>query len=454
MKKTKIIILVPILIGLVTVIAAVLVWMQRGSGAKIKADQDHPTTVAIGGKNYSSAITAFTVTSSDFDYSQLAQFHSLQSVDVTALETDADEYMRICSQLGEHIQVIWSVPFNGTRLPSNTTELHISSEPGETDSSQLSYFTHLTDVSITGIDSFNQLYPIMKVIRETNPDVRFQCGTSLYGVPIDYETETLILNNIPIKNTDELGKAIEVFPNLKTVEMCGCGLSNDEMGQLRETYPSVNFVWIIHFLDFFVRTDIQVFSTLADDLNRPGSSKTFSPLFRYCTELRALDLGHMKIRDISEIRNLKKLHTLILADNYITDISPLADLKELNYIEIFQNNITDISPLLELPHLQDLNICYNPHLSNITSITGCKTLQRLYCSHCGMSEKDVATIQQGLPENCEFNWTADECVREGWRYTYSDGKMHYNAKNHSIREAFGNWPKIKEYPTWDNIIYQ
>ena len=446
--KTKKIFLIPIVIGVLAITAAVLVWIGNKTGAS------RPATVAIAGEAYPADIVSFTVTDPDFDYSQLAPFHSLQSVDVTAVEVDAEQYRRISSRLGGQIEVLWRIPFNGDRLPSNTTELHITSEPAETDIPLLSYFTNLTDVTVTDIHSLEKLYPIMKAIRETNPDVNFQCSTSLYGVPLDYKTETLILNEIPITNTDTLCQAIEVFPHLKTVEMCDCGLSNDVMGQLRETYPTVNFVWMIHVLNHYVRTDAQVFSTLAESIDRSGDSATFSPLFRYCTELRALDLGHMKITDISEIRNLKKLHTLILADNFITDISPLADLKELNYIEIFQNNITDISPLLELPHLQDLNICYNPHLENITSITQCKTLQRLYCSNCGLSEKDITAIQKGIPDDCEFNWTAGDCVRNGWRWHIINGEMHYNPKNTSIRKAFANWQNVKAFPSWDNIIYK
>ena len=432
-KKSTVILL---FIGYLIVLAAVLVWKIRYSGDE---------TVIIAGKAYPADTASFTVTDPDFDYSRLAPFHSLQSVDVTAVEIDAEQYRRIRSQVGEQIEVIWNVPFNGDRLPSNATELHITSEPAETEVSLLSCFTNLNDVTVTNIHSFEKIYPILKVIRETNPDVRFQCSTSLYGVPLDSSTESLLLNSIPISNTDDLCHAIEFFPRLQTIEMCGCGLSDDVMGQLRETYPAVKFVWTVHFLHYDVRTDAQVFSTLALDYSRPGDSETFSPLFRYCTELRALDLGHMRITDISEIRNLKKLHTLILADNSISDISPLADLKELNYVELFQNDISDISPLLALPHLEDLNFCYNPYLQNPTSITRCKTLKRLYYSHCRISGDDIAAIRQGLPSDCEFNWTAANCVYDGWRD---------NAKNSVIRKAFKNWRNVKEYPSWDNIIYK
>ena len=197
-------------------------------------------------------------------------------------------------------------------------------------------------------------------------------------------------------------------------------------------------------MQYKVHTYIQVFSTLAIDDSRAGNSESFAPLFKYCTELRALDLGHMAITDISEIRNLKKLHTLILADNFITDISPLADLKELNYVELFQNQITDISPLLELPYLEDLNFCYNAPLENPTELVNCKNLKRLYISHCSLDWDEINTLKKGIPDGCEFNYTAANCVYDGLRN---------NSKNATIRKAYKRWRNVKEYPTWDNIIY-
>ena len=155
----------------------------------------------------------------------------------------------------------------------------------------------------------------------------------------------------------------------------------------------------------------------------------------------------MAITDISEIKNLKKLHTLILADNHITDITPLAELKELVYLEIFQNRISDISPVLELPNLEDLNLCYNMRLKNPTVLVNCKKLKRLYISYCRLDNNEIKQLRNGIPSDCEFNYTAPNCVFSGWR-------TNANARNTKIREAFKNWRKVKEYPTWDNIIYK
>ena len=403
------------------------------------------SSITVSGKEYPSDTTEIVLSQFDSDdYSVFNGFKNLQILDVTALELSADDFEGISSQVGNDVNILWSVPFYGDKYLNTTSEISIVSNISSQDANAMKYFKNIEKLTITDAQIDDNLYAIIKAAQDNNPDVLIACTTELYGIKIDNSIDFLDLNNIQLESPDKLCLAIELFPSIKTIEMCNCGLSNEIMQGLREEYPDIKFVWYVRFMQYKVRTDIQVFSTLAIDYSRPGNSESFAPLFKYCTELRALDLGHMAITDISEIRNLKKLHTLILADNFITDISPLADLKELNYVELFQNQITDISPLLELPYLEDLNFCYNAPLENPTELVNCKNLKRLYISHCSLDWDEINTLKKGIPDGCEFNYTAANCVYDGWRN---------NSKNATIRKAFKRWRKVKEYPTWDNIIY-
>ena len=333
-------------------------------------------------------------------------------------------------------------------VKSNATELNLSGDMTEEVIDSVKYFKDMNTLNVSGVVISEDLKTLFAAAKEVNPDVAIRGNITVYGADYDISSDTLLLNDKKVKSLDNVHLAIELFPGIKTIEMCGCGVSNEKMQKLREQYPDVKFVWTVKVLKYTLRTDIQVFSTLASDFSRPGNSKNLYPLFKYCTELRALDLGHMAITDISEMRNLKKLHTLILADNKVTDITPLADLKELEYIEIFFNRLTDVSAFTELPKLEDLNICYNKGVSNPTVLTNCKSLKKLYMSHCGLDEKEIATLKKGIPEGCDFNYTCENSVYNGgWRTTK-------NARNTKVREAFKNWRKVKEYPTWDNIIYK
>jgi hypothetical protein len=403
--------------------------------------------VKIGNTSYPPETESIVLTDYDSeDYSVFSELKNLHTLDVTALDFSESDFNRLRSQLNPDVNIIWSVPFKGVKAASNTAELTVSGNFSQEDAYAIRFFDHLSRLNISKATVDQNLYNALFSVRTNNPSVSVNCSYILYDALFNDTDELIDLNNIQISSPDQLCLALELFSGIKTVEMCNCGISDEIMQGLREEYPDIKFVWMIHFLNYTVRTDIQVFSTLATNLSRPGNSQTLSPLFKYCTELRALDLGHMALTDISEIRNLKKLHTLILADNRISDISPLADLKELVYIELFFNRFADVSPLLELPNLEDLNLCYDRKMTNATLLTGCKKLKRLYISNSGLSADEIQTLKNGLPADCELNYTASNAVHSGWRTTK-------NARNTKIREAFKNWRKVKEYPTWDNIIY-
>lgn len=408
----------------------------------------YDSSVTVSGTRYPSDTEQIVLTNYDADdYSDFNKLKNLASLDVTALNLTADEFDKIRSQLRTDIDIIWSVPMSGGLPSSHAEELSLSGAVSDQDAYAVKYFSHLKRLNVQDTDVDDNLSALLTAVSENNPDIQIFCSAKIYGVAFDSHTELLNLNGIPIHSPDQLCLAIELFPHIKTIEMCDCGLSNEIMQGLREEYPEIKFVWTIKVLQFKIRTDAQVFSTLANNFNKPGNTETFLPIFRYCTELRALDLGHMAITDISEITNLKKLHTLILADNYISDISPIAELKELVYVELFQNRIRDVSPLLELPNLEDLNLCYNGRMENPTVLTGCTKLKRLYISHCSLDANEISQLRNGIPADCEFNYTAPNCVFSGWR-------TKANARNTKIREAFKYWRNVKEYPTWDNIIYQ
>ena len=402
--------------------------------------------IEIDGVRYPAETREWVQTDPGFsDYAALRQFRQLRTVDLTIRQLDAAEYETIHQTLGGQVEIIRNAPFDGEYLITTAPAVRLSHEPTAQNIDEIAAFTHLHTITVKNSPITDSLMSFVQAARDENPGVKLECATSVYGVPVNEATEALILDNISIDDLTPLKLALELFPGLKTVEMNECGLSDDIMGQLREDYPEVHFVWTIHFLIYSMRTDAQCFSTLVAGGEPRGSEEEFAPIFRYCTELRALDLGHQYISDISEIRHLTKLQTLILADNRISDISPLEELHDLNFVELFQNQITDVTPLTKLAHLEDLNIMYNGGLENPTELVQCRSLRRLYIAHCGLSAADRQTLMQGLPEDCELNTTNPNCVHGGWRTP---------EKVTAIRKTFKYWRKVKEYRRWDDVEFE
>lgn len=427
----------------VALAAAGGIFYHRG-GMEWLYEVTHPY-IYVGGAAYDRDATEIVLSGEVIeDYSPLAEFKNLRKVDLREQELSPEQFEQI-SEMLSGVEIVWSVPINNTRYDSGIDSFTITPDIPADCLEMLKYFTSLKSINAEYYPLCDELYAVKQSIPEGSECV-FNCKAKIYGVEVDNSTVELILNKIKISDLSELHSAIKFFPNITKIEMCDCGISNEVMGALREQYPQVQFVWNIRFLHYTVRTDAQVFSTLVNlGDSFEGDQTTFSPLFKYCTELRALDLGHHHITDISEIVNLKKLQVLILADNRINDISPLAELKELNYVELFFNRFTDLTPLTKLEKLEDVNICFNRRVKNPTVMTECKKLKRLYISGCSLDQGEIAALKSGLPKGCELNTWTDNAVNTGWRK---------NKKNAAIRRAFYRWKKVKSFEDWEHITYK
>lgn len=212
--------------------------------------------------------------------------------------------------------------------------------------------------------------------------------------------------------------------------MCDCGLSNEQMAALRDSHPSIKFVWMLHIAKHSLRTDAIGFSTKnPSKYTSPYATDEYNNLvrttvrlkkgdldqLRYCTDLEALDVGHNYLTndDLSVLQYLPHLKILILADNCITDISALSQLKELMYVELFMNRIPDISPLVGLENLIDINVCYI-HLTDTAPLYQFKQAERLWFGLNGISSDEIRAISEALP-NCVCNGTVRDSTGDGWR---------------------------------------
>ena len=251
--------------------------------------------IDICGQKYESSIDTLTISDSDFlnyeNYSFMKGFRNLKTLDISGLSVTTEKFDDITSSLDPKTEIIWDVLYRGQKMPCNIESITVSDDLTDEDIRQLSYFKNLKNLEVEGMLPLKKLYEIVTTIKEGNPDIQLAYSTKLYGVKIDTSTETVYLNNKKIKNTDDLKMAIELFPNITKYEMCDCGLSDETMGKLREEYPKVTFVWMLHLIKYNVRTDAQVFSTLISKWVGQIDENTFAPLFKYCTELRALDLS-------------------------------------------------------------------------------------------------------------------------------------------------------------------
>ena len=227
-------------------------------------------------------------------------------------------------------------------------------------------------------------------------------SASFEGMEFDTQAETLDFGDHAVKDWEGLKAFLAQFPNLKRVDMFGTLTSLEHADRLTEAFPGVRFGWTLVFAKgaHTVRTDQEAFSTLHGwcDMHR---SEDFE-VFKYCPDMKALDLGHNHLTDLSFLLYMPHLRVLILAGNaHIgSHAEILPELKELEYLELFGCSIKDLSFLPRMTSLIDLNVSSNkaPDWAPLKEMTW---LKRLWVSNLWgvrMPKADQEALQAALPD--------------------------------------------------------
>lgn len=291
------------------------------------------------------------------------------------------------------------------------TALDLSGKPAGDVQSLITALGQKPKLTSVNLDQAGLSLKDMKLLVETFPGIAFYWTLDMFGVPVTSLDTYIDLGRTKIEKLSQLKAYLDVLPNLTALDMFGTRLQTGGGIDLFEEYPHIRFgatIWLFH---RSMRTDTEVVS-LHYRREPEYKSRDFEVL-KFFPHVRALDLGHNDITDVSFLRYMPRLRVLILADNLITDITPIADLKELYFVELFMNKITDVSPLANLPELLDLNLCYND-IQDATPLLSLTQLERCWFSHANLPKDQQEMLAAGLP-NCLFNFTVRLATHDGWR---------------------------------------
>ncbi len=240
----------------------------------------------------------------------------------------------------------------------------------------------------------------------------------VYGVTVCSTDEEIDLSRRSIRDhAAALEAALPWFTHLKKVVMCHCGIPNEEMDALNKKYEDIRFVWSVYFSMWSLRTDATNFIA-ARTVNKAELYSYECGVFKYCTDLIALDLGHKNLTDLSFLYDMPQLQYLILVEMDINNIAPIGSLSELKYLEVFWTKIEDLSPLVNCKKLQDLNICYiycKPDRAFDTLIQ-MPWLERLWYGGNALSQEQIDALKASMPR-CEMYLAPHgESTGGTWRY--------------------------------------
>ena len=351
----------------------------------------------------------------------LSLLTGLERVELSAPELTAEEQIAL-KRVFPSVEFLWPVEVLGHRLLSDAAEISLA---GRTDLSAESLrvlreraelLPRLQTIDLTGCGLGDR---DLHALDEALPNTDVVWTLRVYGREI-CSTDTLIdLRGLQIKDKGaQLEAVLPWLSHAEKVDMCGCGLTDEEMDALNRRHDNVRFVWMVNVLTAAIRTDSDFFIPYrSSGVKQTGINAGYKAL-KYCPDLIALDIGHSHTRDISYLDVMPHMKYLIMVECYPADMTPVGKLQELEWLEMFQCFTRDISPLVNCRALRDLNVCYVvcPRDNLFETLSQMTWLRRLWCSGTTMTKAQVAALREALPDTeiwCKFG---DESTGGTWRF--------------------------------------
>ncbi len=264
----------------------------------------------------------------------------------------------------------------------------------------------------------------IEALEAAAPEAKFEYLFSPFGRPVNLSDTVLNLSHISMDDEGEKAfKLAKLMPELETLDMDNCGVSNDKMAEIRDALPDVNVVWRIWFGPtgkYSVRTDVERILASNPGIGGDITAENTEAL-KYCTKVKYLDLGHNTTLDtIDFVRYMPDLEAAILAMNCWSDLSPIENCTKLNYLEIQTGAVSDLRPLAKLKNLRDLNVCYDFAIHDISPLFELPQLDRLWIGCLTPVPQEQIDHLKELFPNCEIDTETIDPTAGTWRYMGTD----------------------------------
>lgn len=373
--------------------------------------------VEIGGELWNQDTQKMTLSGADSVVlsQRLPALLQLQTVELTEPLPKMEEITSLAAQLPQ-VEFTWQAAIGDRAYAGTTQELSLPClRDGQELREKLPYFPQLQRLDLRGgrftpeeREELEQQYPQVEILWDVVVDGK--------AIPVD--TVTLDLSGHTSLELSQLEEALPYLPDLQKVILCDCGFSNEELDALNRKYENVRIVWNVTIGGRNTRTDETYFAP-----NKWGIKLDDENCYdlRYCTDMVCVDIGHMKkVTNCEWAAFMPDLTYLIVAETGVKDLSPLKNLKKLKYLEAFLTPVTDLTPLVGCTALEDLNLCYT--YGDPEPIGEMTWLKRVWWTQ---NWKARAELPKKLP-NTVFEFSAASSTGNGWR----EGPLYYAMRDY------------------------
>lgn len=362
-------------------------------------------TVPVDGTEYPQDATSLTISSLTDSEVELLDYLPQLTTVDASGCRDYDQLLAL-QQRRPEISVQYQLELLGQSCSESTTSLTFSDPDVAQLKAQLKYLPKLESVSL-GQPSADA--ESLRDLMATYPAVEFYWEKTFFGKTYSTADKEIDYSNISMSSTEEVKQAMRYFPNAEKVVLSNCGIDNETMSAFRdEMRQEYKVVWTVYITRMPVRTDVTIFHSSGLHVCLVNE---MSYDLKYLEDLVVLDIGHSYIKYIDWIAYMPELKYVILADNWLMDISPIVNCQKMIYLELFNNqHLKDITPVRECKALQDL--CISQLYVDPMSVEGMDWLHWLQMDNVKVTQEQRRQLQESMP-NTHIEFDGD--FSAGWR---------------------------------------
>ncbi len=346
------------------------------------------------------------------DPSLLAFLPNLKALTVTDPLSPADAAELLAAIPNGTLQ--YTLQFAGMTVASDASYLDLSDkDPAMLDElkSGIAALPNLTRVNLKGSGG-KSAWTLEQAasLQSAKAGLLVDYTVNAFGKTFSLADEIVDLSGVSMKKRlNELKETLPYLAGIAELDLINCGLTNDQLAELRAAYPTPKIVWKIKCGAYECRTDAVMIKFAGK--SQKLQDKDVKAL-QYCNETRYLDLGHNSLHHMDFVKYMPDLEVLIML-NPVIDINSIGSCPKLEYFECFSGMLKDLTPLAACTELKHINLCFN-NITDITPLYGLTKLERVWISRNKIPQEQIEHLRELVP-NCKINTTTHNPTSEGWR---------------------------------------
>ncbi len=211
--------------------------------------------IAIGGKTFDSE--SENIVTADFtagDIPAFARLENLASADVSAC-SDISAILALRAALPE-VRVFWTVPLAGESFDGDSENIIVPNASEEELRAALVRLPELKTLTLTG-STFSLESQL--ALKKEFPSVSFVWDVTLAGKTFVSDASALDFTGTPLTedNLSEIGAALVLLPDAKSVTLTACGLSGDALRTFSAAHPEILTIWETQLFGVTFTTDAE-----------------------------------------------------------------------------------------------------------------------------------------------------------------------------------------------------